>query len=130
MNTVLSLTAILFFPSGLFLLASGLLFEWADRKLVARFQNRVGPRWFQPLADTLKLLAKGEIVPDGVDATLFIGLILVVGLLVGALWMMGVVAGSGQEVQGQQIEQELGDASRARLAALLDGVLTALEENA
>jgi len=74
MNTVLSLTAILFFPSGLFLLASGLLFEWADRKLVARFQNRVGPRWFQPLADVVKLLAKEEIVPDGVHAGLFTGL--------------------------------------------------------
>ena len=60
MNTVLSLTAILFFPGGLFLLASGLAYEWADRKLVARFQNRVGPRWFQPLADAVKLLAKDE----------------------------------------------------------------------
>lgn len=74
MNTVLSLTAILFFPGGLFLLASGLAYEWADRKLVARFQNRVGPRWFQPLADVVKLLAKEEVVPDGVHAGLFTGL--------------------------------------------------------
>jgi NADH-quinone oxidoreductase subunit H len=64
----------LFFPGGLFLLLCGLAYEWADRKLLARLQNRYGPRWFQPLADTIKLLAKEEIVPDGVNATLFIGL--------------------------------------------------------
>ena len=64
--------ALLFFPGGLFLLASGLIFEYVDRKLVARFQNRVGPRWFQPLADVVKLLAKEEIIPTGVNKSLFI----------------------------------------------------------
>lgn len=69
--TIPPLIALLFFPGGLFLFASGLLYEWIDRKLVARFQNRVGPRWFQPLADVVKLLAKEEITPAGVDRTLF-----------------------------------------------------------
>lgn len=69
--TIPPLIALLFFPGGLFLFASGLLYEWIDRKLVARFQNRVGPRWFQPLADVMKLLAKEEITPAGVDRTLF-----------------------------------------------------------
>jgi NADH-quinone oxidoreductase subunit H len=74
-NTIASsLLNLLFFPGGLFLLLCGLAYEWVDRKLLARLQNRYGPRWFQPLADTLKLLAKEEIVPDGVNATLFIGL--------------------------------------------------------
>jgi NADH-quinone oxidoreductase subunit H len=74
-NTIVSnLLNLLFFPGGLFLLLCGLAYEWADRKLLARLQNRYGPRWFQPLADVLKLLAKEEIVPDGVNATLFIGL--------------------------------------------------------
>jgi NADH-quinone oxidoreductase subunit H len=62
----------LFFPGGLFLLASGLIFEYVDRKLIARFQNRIGPRWFQPLADVVKLLAKEEIIPTGVVKSLFI----------------------------------------------------------
>ena len=62
----------LFFPGGLFLLASGLVYEWVDRKLVARFQNRIGPRWFQPLADFVKLLAKEEIIPTGVNKALFV----------------------------------------------------------
>lgn len=70
----MQIVALLLFPSGLFLLLSGLIFEWADRKLVARFQNRVGPRWFQPLADVVKLLAKEEVVPQGVQKGLFFGL--------------------------------------------------------
>jgi NADH-quinone oxidoreductase subunit H len=66
--------ALLLFPGGLFLLSISTVYEWVDRKLVALFQNRVGPRWFQPVADVIKLLAKEEIVPTGVDKTLFIGL--------------------------------------------------------
>lgn len=69
--TVHPLIALLIFPGGLFLIAAGMLYEWADRKLMARFQNRVGPRWFQPLADTVKLLSKEEVTPAGVDRTLF-----------------------------------------------------------
>ena len=53
--------SLLFFPGGLFLLLLGLAYEWVDRKLVARYQNRIGPRWFQPLADTFKLLSKEEV---------------------------------------------------------------------
>ncbi len=69
-----TLLAFLIFPCGLFVLANGLLYEWIDRKLVARLQNRVGPPWFQPLADLVKLLAKEEIIPAGVDRRLFVAL--------------------------------------------------------
>lgn len=75
--------ALLFFPGGLFILASGLAYEWADHKLVARLQNRIGPRWFQPLADMVKLLAKEEVIPAGVNGFLFLGLPIVA--LTGAL---------------------------------------------
>jgi len=74
MDAASSFAAILFFPSGLFLLAASLAYEWVDRKLLAQFQNRIGPRWFQPLADVVKLLAKEEIIPDGVNRWLFVGL--------------------------------------------------------
>lgn len=77
------LILLLLFPGGLFLLNAGLVYEWIDRKLVARFQNRIGPRWFQPLADTIKLLAKEEIIPAGVHKGLFI--LLPVVALTGAL---------------------------------------------
>src|SRR5512142_1921435 len=69
--TIVNILALLFFPSGLFLLVVAILYEWADRKLVAQYQNRIGPRWFQPLADVIKLLSKEEIVPDNVNAALF-----------------------------------------------------------
>jgi NADH-quinone oxidoreductase subunit H len=72
--TINPILALLIFPGGLSLLAFGLVYEFADRKLVARFQNRVGPRWFQPLADWVKLLAKEEIIPEGVNPALFISL--------------------------------------------------------
>jgi len=89
MEIVSSITALLFFPGGMFLLATGLIYEWLDRKLLARYQNRVGPRWFQPLADVVKLLAKEEVVPDGVDVRLFIGLpiIALAGGLTAALYV-------------------------------------------
>jgi NADH-quinone oxidoreductase subunit H len=83
------LVAFLIFPGGLFLLFAGTVYEWADRKLVAQFQNRVGPRWFQPVADVVKLLAKEEIVPDGVNPTLFHSLpvVALVGSLTAALYV-------------------------------------------
>ena len=62
--------ALLIFPGGLALLAGGLLYEWVDRKLVARFQNRIGPRWFQPLAD-IQAAGKGGDHAFGVDPGLF-----------------------------------------------------------
>jgi NADH-quinone oxidoreductase subunit H len=71
MNTTLTILALLVFPGGLFVLLGGLLYEWVDRKLVAQYQNRIGPRWFQPLADLFKLLAKEEVVPQGVNPGLF-----------------------------------------------------------
>lgn len=74
MTLLQALFALLIFPGGLFLIANGLAYQWVRRKLVARLQNRIGPRWFQPLADTVKLLAKEEIMPDGVNPVLFIGL--------------------------------------------------------
>ncbi len=83
------LIALLFFPSGIFLLGWGLLYEFLDRKLVARFQNRIGPRWFQPLADWVKLLAKEEIIPQGVHSGLFLALpvVALAGALTAALYV-------------------------------------------
>jgi len=89
MNTILPLLSLAIFPGGLTLLAGGLAYEWADRKLLALFQNRVGPRWFQPLADTVKLLAKEEIIPDRANKFLFtsLPLIALAGGLTAALYV-------------------------------------------
>lgn len=80
--------SILFFPAGLLLILNGMAYDWLDRKIIARLQNRVGPRWFQPMADTLKLLAKEEIMPAGVNPYLFMALPIVAlaGGLTAALY--------------------------------------------
>ena len=59
------------FPGILFLFVFGLAAEFIDLKLYARFQNRVGPPWFQPLADFIKLLGKEEIITEGADTEIF-----------------------------------------------------------
>jgi NADH-quinone oxidoreductase subunit H len=65
------------------------VYEWVGRKLLARLQNRIGPRWFQPAADLVKLLGKEEIVPDGVNRTLFVGLpvVALAGAMTAALYV-------------------------------------------
>jgi NADH-quinone oxidoreductase subunit H len=90
MSELLSnITALLLFPGGLAIMAAGMIYEYLDRKLVARFQNRVGPRWFQPLADFIKLLAKEEVVPDGIHPALFqwLPVVALAGALTAALYV-------------------------------------------
>ncbi|NLO91822.1 MAG: NADH-quinone oxidoreductase subunit H, partial [Elusimicrobia bacterium] len=74
MEIAQSLFAIAVFPGLLFLSAYGTFLEWADRRLYALMQNRVGPRWYQPVADFVKLLAKEVIVPKAADRGLFLAL--------------------------------------------------------
>lgn len=62
---------ILIFPGLLFLIVFSLAAEFIDRKLSARLQNRVGPPWFQPLADFIKLVAKEDIIPNDADKPAF-----------------------------------------------------------
>ena len=65
------------FPGLLFLFVYATLVEWMDRKLYARFQNRMGPTYtgrfglLQPIADFIKLMAKEDIVPAAADRSLF-----------------------------------------------------------
>ena len=67
----------LIFPGMVFSITLGLIFEWLERKTMARMMGRVGPMLagpagvLQPLADFLKLLYKEEIVPTFADKTVF-----------------------------------------------------------
>ncbi len=68
---VWSLFNLLIFPGFLFLFILGLIGQFIDRKLYARLQNRIGPPWFQPLADFIKLAAKEEIIPAEAESGMF-----------------------------------------------------------
>ena len=46
MDILQPIITLLFFPAGLFVMGNGLAYLWVDRKLVAQYQNRIGPRWF------------------------------------------------------------------------------------
>lgn len=83
MNNLASIVHLLVFPGGLFLIGTGLMYGWFNRKLIARFQNRIGPRWFQPFADTVKLMVKEDLVATGTPYNLFMALPVVA--LAGAL---------------------------------------------
>jgi len=89
MDALSDLFRLFVFPGGFTLLFTGLVYEWIDRKLMALFQNRVGPRWFQPLADVIKLFAKEEIIPEGVNPYLFVGMpvVALAGSLTAALYV-------------------------------------------
>jgi NADH-quinone oxidoreductase subunit H len=60
-----------------FLMALDIFLVWVERKVVARFQDRVGPNrlgpygLIQPLADIIKLLIKEDITPDGADRIVY-----------------------------------------------------------
>src|SRR5512136_1974616 len=50
---------------------------WTERKIVARFQDRIGPNrlgpfgLIQPFADIIKLLIKEDITPKGADRFIY-----------------------------------------------------------
>ena len=58
-------------------LGAVLVLMWSERRILARFQNRIGPnRWgpfgtLTPMADSLKTMFKEDIVPDEADRFLF-----------------------------------------------------------
>jgi len=66
---LLSLLYVVALPA--FLVTAGLAAELVDRRVYARLQSRVGPPWYQPLADSLKLMTKEALVPEGADPRMF-----------------------------------------------------------
>ncbi len=67
----LILFQIFVFPGFLFLSVLSFVYEFADRKIYARLQNRTGPPWYQPLADLVKLFSKETVIPKEADRRIF-----------------------------------------------------------
>lgn len=59
-------------PGFLFTAVVGLFASWIDRKVTARVQWRVGPPWYQPFVDIVKLLGKETILPRTASKTTFL----------------------------------------------------------
>jgi NADH-quinone oxidoreductase subunit H len=72
MSVVRILFSYLIFPGFIFTAVVGLFLTWIDRKVTARIHWRVGPPWYQPYADFLKLLLKETIIPEGSSKVLFL----------------------------------------------------------
>jgi NADH-quinone oxidoreductase subunit H len=68
---------VLVFPGFTFILFFTMFCDWVERKIEARMQNRVGPKFtgpagiLQPFADFVKLLTKEEIVPRDAKKNVF-----------------------------------------------------------
>jgi NADH-quinone oxidoreductase subunit H len=75
MTVILYVLGILIMATALLLL--DIFLVWVERKVVARFQDRVGPNrlgpygLIQPFADIVKLLIKEDITPEGADRILY-----------------------------------------------------------
>jgi NADH-quinone oxidoreductase subunit H len=87
----------LVFPGFIFLLVLVLFFDWFERKVAARFQNRMGPTYtgplgiLQPIADYIKLFSKEDITPKQTNKLLFaVAPILAFSLFVFALFFIPI----------------------------------------
>jgi len=90
-STVGLILSFLIFPGLLFTAVGGLVTQWVDRKVSALVQWRVGPPWFQPFADILKLLGKEIVVPAGAKRAGFflapLAGLAAVGIVSTILWL-------------------------------------------
>ena len=62
---------VIFIVAAIGTLAVGLALRWVDRKVTALVQWRVGPPWYQPLADVIKLMGKENMMPVTAKGTIF-----------------------------------------------------------
>lgn len=103
-DPVLILLYIFVFPGFFFLFAYALFLSYLDRKIAARMQQRVGPPFYQPLADLIKMLGKEVINPDGVDWRIFdaIPLVLLAAVMTAFLYVP-VIGASPLAFQGDLV---------------------------
>ena len=91
-----ALLALLVFPGLLYAMPMAWLMLWLERKFRARMQGRIGPPFYQPFFDFVKLAAKHPVPRPSFDSLLMAGLPLVAvcaGLV--ALALLPVSSDSG-----------------------------------
>ncbi|HVQ01308.1 MAG TPA: complex I subunit 1 family protein [Candidatus Thermoplasmatota archaeon] len=92
----LALVYLLVFPGVVFLFMFSLFTEYMDRKLYARIQRRVGPPFFQPFADLVKLASKEDVLPGKAEGFMFTAApIFAVAAIFAAFLYLPVVSTTG-----------------------------------
>ena len=96
MNVTSALFRLLIFPGLLFAVPAAWFFLWVERKAVALMQQRIGPPFFQPCFDCVKLMGKSTPPRQGINGALMrVWPILAVGASTGALALLPVFLHGG-----------------------------------
>lgn len=91
-----ALLQLLVFPGLLYAVPAAWLMLWIERKLRARLQGRIGPPFYQPFFDFVKLLSKRPLPRSRLQALAMSVLpVLAVASTLGALALLPVFPGSG-----------------------------------
>jgi NADH-quinone oxidoreductase subunit H len=101
-------------------------YTWAERKLIAAFQDRLGPMrtgpfgLLQPLADAVKLLTKEDLIPAGADKWLFF-FAPVIAFVTAVVGFAVIPWGPGFELFGFRVNGYLADVNVSLLFVLALG---------
>jgi len=68
----MGLSIVIFIVAAFGTLVLGLFLKWVDRKVTAKVQWRVGPPWYQPAVDIIKLMGKENLMPSTARGTPFL----------------------------------------------------------